>query len=143
MKSHPHNTAALHILQRLLTIESDFINAETESLEGIASVFHPDVILHEPASLPYAGDWNGHNGITRLFKLMRDTWAYLNGENLQAVLDGDTLYMCCTMAGCLKGTGQVIRQPFAQVIRLKDGLIIECTPFYFDTKKIADLMGTQ
>lgn len=30
--------------------------------------FHPDVMVHEPASLPNAGDWAGLDGDARLMR---------------------------------------------------------------------------
>lgn len=132
----------LTMLAAMLKVESDFIEMEREDHSGIATVFHPEIKLQEPSSLPYAGLWEGHTGIGRLFKAMRDTWASLRGEDLRVFMVEDILFMFCTMIGQPRGSDQEIRQPFAQVLRIRDGLIIECTPFYFDTAAINSVLQT-
>lgn len=46
------------------------------------------------------------------------------------------LYVSCTLHMTSRATGLSITQPFAQILRFEDDLLIEGTPFYFDTAEI-------
>jgi ketosteroid isomerase-like protein len=127
---------ALDTLHRMLQVEREFISSGQEDYSGIATVFHPDIVLHEPAILPYAGDWKGQKGIGQLFREMHNFWESLTSEDLHILSENDRIVMHCTLVGRIRSNQVEIRQPFAQVVRLKEGMIIECTPFYFDAFSI-------
>lgn len=131
-----NNAEAAAILTRMFTAELQFMESAQEDFTGLATIFHPDIVVHEPASLPYAGDWRGHESLGRLFKRMRDAWSLMNVENMSATIDGDTLFMCSTLVATARKSGIEIRQPFAEVLKIEGGLVIEGTPFYYDTAAI-------
>jgi ketosteroid isomerase-like protein len=136
MNEKTDNTEAMAILTRMFTAEMQFMESAQEDFSGIAAIFHPDIVVHEPASLPYAGDWRGHESLGRLFKTMHDVWSLMTVEDMRAAIDGDTLFMSCTLVTTARKTGSKIRQPFAEVLKIKDGLVVEGTPFYYDTAAI-------
>jgi len=92
--------------------------------------------VHEPHSLPYAGDWNGLEGIASLFQTMHESWSGVAVENLQAAQADDIVFMSCTLSLTARANGVTIKQPFAEVLRFRDGRLIEGTPFYYDTSEI-------
>ena len=154
MKEHPghergvsmsqtsnNNTRAMAILARMFAAEMQFMESSQEDFSGIAAIFHPDIVVHEPASLPYAGDWRGHQSLGQLFKSMRDAWSNMNVEHIRATIDDDTLFMCCTLVARSRNSGEEIRQPFAEVLRIESGLVIEGTPNYYDTAAINAALG--
>jgi ketosteroid isomerase-like protein len=131
-----NGTEAMAILTRMFAAEMQFMESDQEDFSGIAAIFHPNIVVHEPASLPYAGDWRGHESLGRLFKGMSDAWSSMSVENMRATLDGDTLFMCCTLIATARNSGKEIRQPFAEVLRIESGLVVEGTPYYYDTAAI-------
>jgi ketosteroid isomerase-like protein len=137
--SHGKHTAA-ELLQRMFEVEMRFVGSGPEgTLEDVAvlaSAFHPDVVVHEPASLPYSGDWKGFRGVGDLFRTMRQTWSDMRVDGMQAVRDGDTVFMTGTLRLTARANGATISQPFAEVLRFKDELVVEGTPFYYDTSEI-------
>jgi ketosteroid isomerase-like protein len=135
------NTKASAILSRIFAAEISFMESSSEDLSVIAEIFHPDVVIHEPASLPYAGDWKGHKSLGQLFKSMHDVWSSLNVENTRATIDGDTLFMCGTLILVTRKSGKTIRQPFAEVLKIQDDLVIEGTPYYYDTSELCAALG--
>lgn len=128
--------SAMELLERMFAVELRFLQQDEADLSLLATAFHPDVVVHEPASLPYAGDWRGLDGIGRLFRTMRETWSNLSVDGLQAAKSGDTVFMTCTLRLTARSSGRTLTQPFAEVLRFEGGRLIEGTPFYFDTAAI-------
>lgn len=129
--------AAMELLERMFAVEMRFLQQPEADLDLLATAFHPDVVVHEPASLPYAGDWRGLAGVGQLFRLMNQTWSDLSVENMQAAKAGDTIFMACSLRLTARHSGRTITQPFAEVLRFEGGRLIEGTPFYHDTAAIA------
>jgi hypothetical protein len=73
-RQHDRQYSAMELLERMFEVEMRFIQAEARDLEPLAHAFHSDVVVHEPRSLPYAGDWKGLDGVGALFGKMRETW---------------------------------------------------------------------
>lgn len=128
--------SAMELLERMFAVELRYLQQDEADLGLLATGFHPDVVVHEPASLPYAGDWRGLDGIGRLFRAMRETWSDLSVEDLQAAKTGDTVFMTCSLRLTARDSGRTLTQPFAEVLRFDSGRLIEGTPFYFDTVAI-------
>ncbi len=128
--------SATELLKRMFDVELRFLQSGKPDTLMLATAFHPDVVVHEPKSLPYAGDWNGLAGVGALFRKMREVWSDLKVEQLEATREGDTVFMICTIHLTSRATGASITQPFAEVLRFKDDLLIEGTPFYYDTAEI-------
>ncbi len=129
----PARQNAQIILDRMFAAEMQCLRSDTPDLAALAGVFHPDVAIREPASLPYAGVWQGLDGAVRLFAAMREAWSGVEVEGMEAVRSGDLIFMTCQLTLTSRATGMVVTQPFAEVLRLNDDLVIEGTPFYSDT----------
>jgi len=136
-----NSTKAMEILNRMFTAEMEFMRSEGNDISGITAAFHPDIVVHEPASLPYPGDWRGYEELGKLFKTMHRTWSRMNVENMVATQDGDTLFMGGTLVATARQSEKEVRMPFAQILKLKDDLVIEAFPFYFDTALINAAIG--
>ena len=127
---------ALELLKRMFEVEMRFIQSDSGDVGQLAEAFHRDVVIHEPASLPYAGDWRGLEQLAALFRKMREVWSDMSVDGLQAARDSDVVLMSCTLSLTSRATGARIVQPFAEVLRFDDDLLIDGTPFYFDTAEI-------
>ena len=42
---------------------------------AVAATLTEDCLLCEPASLPYGGEWRGHDGVEQWLRAFRATWA--------------------------------------------------------------------
>lgn len=135
-----HDAIAAKLLDRMFDIEFRVMQSPDDTAL-LAEVFHPDVVIHEPAALPYAGDWRGRDGIAALILAMGDTWSAMAVEDRQATCSGDSVYMSCQLSLTARASGKSLIQPFAELLRFKDGLVIEGTPFYFDTYALAAAIG--
>ena len=134
-------STAMQLLERMFEAEMKFIQSGSNDVEELAEVFHPDVVVHEPASLPYPGDWKGLEGVGSLFRNMREVWSDMRVEGLTAAREGDTVFMACTLHMTCRTNGAAIKQPFAEVLRFQDERLIEGTPFYYDTGEIVSALG--
>ena len=67
----------------------------------------------------------------------------MNVANLRAALDGGTLFTSCTLTATARDSGLTIEQPFAEVLKIEDGLVIEGTPFHYDTASSCAALGHQ
>ena len=136
MNADAGDFSAMGLLERMFAVELRFLQQDEADLDLLTTAFHPDVVVHEPASLPYAGDWRGLDGIGRLFRTMRATWSDLSVDGLQAAKSGDVVFMTCTLRLTARSSGRTLTQPFAEVLHFEGGRLIEGTPFYFDTAAI-------
>lgn len=136
-----NSAKAREILSRMFAAEKQFMESDSWDFDGIAKAFHRDIVVHEPASLPYAGDWRGFEALGQLFKRMHDAWSLMDVEDMRATIDGDTLFMGSTLVATARHSGQEIRQPFAEILKIKDGLVIEGFPYYSDTVMVNAALG--
>lgn len=126
---------AKSLLDRMFEAEFRYMRGEA-GVACLAEAFHPDVVVHEPASLPYAGDWCGLDGVAALIRMMGDIWADMSLGDMTATYSGDTLFMTAPITLIARANEKTVIQPFAEVLRFEDGLVIEATPFYSDTHAI-------
>jgi hypothetical protein len=131
---------ALQLLTRMFDAEMSVVRSDQPDFEALAIAFHRDVVVHEPASLPYAGDWCGLDGVVALFRRMRQVWSEMDVRALQAARSDDIVFMTCTLRLTSRATGVAIEQPFAEVLRFEDDRLIEGTPFYFDTGELGRVL---
>lgn len=100
-------------------------------LEGIAKILHPDIVIHEPASLPYGGT---HTGPDAVLQLLAQLYSMID---LDAVVVGDILVNSERAAAFLEiAFGDSASNHKVSVIEtfvIRDGLVGEVKPYYFDT----------
>lgn len=128
--------ATMQTLERMFEVETSFLRSDAKDIRMLASAFHQDVVVHEPASLPYAGDWRGLEGVGALLGKMSEVWSDVSVDGLEAAHSGDTVFVTCMLKLTSRPKGTVITQPFAEVLRFKDGLLLDGTPFYYDTSEL-------
>ena len=132
---------AMELLERMFEVEMRFVKSDANDLDQLADAFHPDVVIHEQGSLAYPGDWVGLEGVGKLLRRMRDVWSDLGVDGLEAARVGDTVFMACTLSLTSRANGTTIKQPFAETLHFADDLLIDGTPFYYDTAEIVAALG--
>ena len=104
-------------------------------LEGVAKNLHPDVVNYEAASLPYGGTHTGRDGV---LELLAQLYSMID---LDAVLVGDVLVNSQRAAAFLEiSFGDSANNRKISVVEtfvVRDGLIAEIKPYYFDTSALA------
>ncbi len=97
-KALERQSTAMELLENMFDVEMRFLQSGSGSIEMLTGAFHRDVVVHEPQSLPYAGDWSGLEGIAALFHKMQESWSNVAVENLQAAQNDDVVFMSCTLS---------------------------------------------
>jgi hypothetical protein len=100
-------------------------------LEGVAKIVHPDIVVHEAASLPYGGT---HTGRDAVLQLLAQLYSMID---LDSIVVGDILFGSERAAAFLEVPfGDSASSQKVSVIEtfvIRDGLIGEIKPYYFDT----------
>ncbi len=107
-------------------------------LEGALSAIHPDCVLHEAESLPYAGDWHGKEGFKELVGIMLGAFDLkINGYEVYP--STDVISMKAEGVFTSRKTGRSVTMPLVEIYRIRDGLIVDADIFYKDAMEINKL----
>jgi ketosteroid isomerase-like protein len=87
---------------------------------------------------PYGGTWRGPEGIARGLRTLAGHYEELAVEVSELVGGGDTVVVLGHLHGRALGGGN-LWQPFAHVVRLRDGRIIHLTAYADATKPLRAL----
>jgi hypothetical protein len=122
------------ILDNMFHAEMLFMEKNDDS--AIKQAFHPDIVVHEPESLPYAGDWSGYQELKQLWRMMNQCWESIAVEDMDVAINDNLLFLRCKLVTTSRKSAKTITQPFAQSLTIEDGLVKDVIPFYFDTSAI-------
>lgn len=135
------DTSAMLMLERMFLAEMTYMKSGHKDTAILATAFHPDVVVHEPSSVPYCGDWNGLHGIATLLCQMDRCFSDMRVQDLQCAGTEAHLYVSCNLFLTARATGITIQQPFVEILRFENGLLLEGRPYYFDTTEIGRALG--
>jgi uncharacterized protein len=106
-------------------------------LDGVSRLLHPDVVVHEAPSSPYGG---AHTGRTEALKLLARMIFQIIVETVTV---GDVLVGASPAAAFLEipftpadPTLLQARLSVVETFVIRDGLITEITPYYYDTAAV-------
>lgn len=110
--------------------------------DGVEAFMAEDFVIHEPASLPYGGEWRGKDALKRLYAHVMGYWEdpdvewdeLIGGERFAAAL------LRFTMTS--RATGERFHQTVSEVTRFDDqGKMAEMRVHYFDAAEVARQAG--
>ncbi|WP_405490776.1 nuclear transport factor 2 family protein [Nocardia sp. NBC_00511] len=104
--------------------------------EGMAAHLAEDVVMYQAASLPYGGEWHGHNGFQEFVAAMGENWDGLWFDEQQFVFDDERVVVYSQGRLRARRTGRVLKTSLLQWISFRDGLITEFRPYYQDTAAV-------
>lgn len=122
-------------------IRNLFKGVEKRDLEVYTATCHPEVVIREPESLPYGGEYRGLDGVERHAVSWLRTWGQLqpgDERKLSATFHdaGDTVIARWRLSARAPGTEKKLDTPMVGVYRLRDGKLIEAQMFYADTAAV-------
>ncbi|WP_219894983.1 nuclear transport factor 2 family protein [Aquisediminimonas profunda] len=97
--------------------------------------FHPDAVMIEPDGLPYGGNYRGPDAIRKGIENAVATWEDFGGFVEDVAASGNLVYVHMHVMGKGKASGEAFAMPIVEVLRFRDGQLIEFRPFYFDTAR--------
>ncbi|WP_218004193.1 nuclear transport factor 2 family protein [Nocardia araoensis] len=104
--------------------------------EEMARHLAPDVVMHQASSLPYGGEWRGHDGFRRFLAAMGENWDGLWFDEQHFLRDEARVVVYSRGRLRARRTGRVLETSLLQWISFRDGLITEFRPYYHDTSAV-------
>jgi hypothetical protein len=111
--------------------------AGQQDWDAVAVRLHPDIVIHEAASLPFGGEWRGRDALRRVAAAMYGTWASAKVDIHEIIGGKDYAAVILSLTMTSKKTGRTFTQTLSEVGRFEDGLLKEHRIHYFDTAEIA------
>lgn len=135
--------SAVAVLHRFYEAETTYLESESKDFAVIGETLHPDCVMHQPGSLPYAGQWRGHDGFERWMAAFSEVWSSLTVAEPMFFPSGpDVVFVRSTVKATARANGARSTWPLLQMITVKDGLILEIQPFYWDTAAVVATLQT-
>lgn len=105
---------------------------------AIAPLLHPDFVVHEAPSLPYAGDFHGVEGWRDLSRAVVGAWEDFRFDIVEHHgSPARTMIVRFRISGRSRRTGKAFDTTVLEMWRFRDGLLAEITPYYWDTAGLA------
>jgi uncharacterized protein len=134
----------LESLKRFYAAEERYAASTPQDFSPVAATLHPQIVLYQPESLPYGGEWRGHGGVEAWIKAFTAAWSAVQPRNpVFHQPDDRTLISLVTMRAQARHDGHWIEMPMCQVITFEDGLPIEWRNFAWDTARLNDALGVR
>ena len=109
-------------------------------IETVFAMLHPEVVVHEGAGLPYAGEYVGPAGLQELvgkimtpFEMVVDSFKVSDG--------GDCAIARLQMTFTNRTSGRVVKMPGVELYNTSDGKVSKVDVFYKSTTEIAELLN--
>jgi ketosteroid isomerase-like protein len=137
------DSPAVQSLTRFYEAEARYSQSgDAADRKALLATLHPDIVLYQPESLPYGGEWRGREGFGQWLDLFVKAWADVTPTDPKLYACGDdVLVSTVTMRARASATGRAIAMPICQVIRFRDDLPIEWRNFAWDTARMLDALG--
>jgi ketosteroid isomerase-like protein len=124
-----------------------FEAVETRNPQALAAIYHPRVVINEAPSLPYGGEYHGHEGAFRHGQGFLKTWDRfqpLEARSLQPhfVAQGDYVAVQWRHRAENRATGARIDLPAASVYRFVDGMVVDSRMFHFDVAALLQFLNS-
>ena len=105
------------------------------SFDAMAATLAADVVLHQSPDLPFGGEYVGHQRYQAWADAMSAIFDRVDAREPEFFEKGDTIVIVCTLATRVRATGREMKQPMVQIVTVKNGLITEFRPFYWNVSE--------
>lgn len=130
------------VMEKFYQAEAAYIAAGgigKASYDEVAAYLDPGVVLYQAPGLPFTGTgtWRGRDGLERFLAAFSETWTSMEFLEQEHWGDRDTVVVRSRVRFRARATGQEIDTLILQLIRVRNGRMLECRPFYWDPAAIA------
>jgi hypothetical protein len=114
-----------------------FEAVESRNSQGVAAIYHQNIVINEAPSLPYGGEYHGHEGAFRHGQGFRATWDRFQSSNARGleprfIAQHHHVAVQWRHKAENRETGERIDLPAAGIYRFVDGMVIDSRMFHFD-----------
>ena len=122
-------------------IRAVYAHAGAGEWDAVAALMSDDLVIHEPPSLPFGGEWRGRDALHRLFVAVMATWLDPVVE-IDAIV-GDDRHVVALLRFTMtsRATGERFTQHVAEVSEIADGRVTAMRIHYFDSAEVARQAG--
>ena len=107
--------------------------------EGALRLFHPDIRIEQPASLPHGGWHNGHEGVTAMGAVFASLWKR-SIDNPRILDCGESAVQLTTQTWTAKVSGRSATVDVVELFSFSAGLVSEIRVFQQDTHMLLDTL---
>ncbi len=108
-------------------------------ISEIATLVHPDFVVHEDPGMPYGGVYRGPDGFVQLVSNVVAAWQDLRTECLSFLDEpgGDGILLIIRNSGKAPGSGKPVEVLTSEYWRIVDGTLREGRVWYYDSPAAA------
>ena len=124
-----------------------FEAVEERKIEPMLEIYHPDVVVREADSLPYGGEYRGHDGVVQHGLGYVRTWDPVQTDEdrelqLEFVGVGDTVFVLWRQKAHARD-GSRLDLPAISVYRLRNGRVVESQMHHLDTAALVEFLENE
>lgn len=103
--------------------------------------FDPEVVVRVPESLPYGGEYRGHNGVKQFVANLMDAWETFQIPTEQIIAEGDTVFLRERLQARARISGIEVDVPLILAYKLVAEKITSLEIFYWDVVPVLKALG--
>ncbi|WP_211225459.1 nuclear transport factor 2 family protein [Amycolatopsis nigrescens] len=135
---------AVAVLEKFYVAERRYVAAGGSGKADfgeVAQYLDPGIVLYSAPGLPYGGTWRGHDGMERFLGAMSDAWESMEFLEQRQVVDDGQVAMFLRVRFCARGSGRELETTLLQLNTVRDGLVTEFRPYYFDPAAVTEVLS--
>ncbi|MEU4541839.1 nuclear transport factor 2 family protein [Nonomuraea dietziae] len=137
MSTTEQQADAWAVMERFYAAEAAYVAAGgfgKSSYDEVARYLDPEVVLHQAPGLPFTGTgaWRGRDGMEQFLVRFSEVWESMDFLEQEHWGDADTVVVRSVVRFRSRATGKEVDSLILQLIRVRNGRMLECRPFYWD-----------
>lgn len=127
----------------LETVQAYLAAFRQQDMDAVLKQVSPDVVLYEAASGPFPrSEFHGHQEYLEMCRFFINYWEETKSLGPpQALADDHQVVLIGTLCGRPKGSDEWLTMPIMERFVVKEGLIVEIWPHYFDPAALPQVGG--
>jgi len=127
----------------LAVVDALYTAAAAGKLDEVSRMLADDVVLYEAESLPYGGVHQGRDNVMKTITLLFTEYLNLSEYTVVRLLgEGEHVVACLKVAGVTHTSGKPVAFEACERFVVRDGVITEIKPFYWDTAALLEAYAT-
>ena len=125
-----------------------FTAVEERDLAGVLAAYDENIVIREAQSLPYGGEFHGHEGGERHALKALEVWGKLQSPNERTLnarfLDaGEDYVIVLWRQRGVNSRGEKFDAPVVSVYKMRGSKVVESQMFHADTKALLQFLGRE
>ena len=122
-------------------IVENFVNAiGDQRLDDARSLLHDEFVIHAAGDVPYRGDYHGPEGFFALLEKIYQVVELIPSPEMQYLADGGKVVLYYRLTFTARVSGESVEMAVAEVLSVRDGLIVELDVFYKNPSAVTALL---